>query len=140
MTKSVVIDASFSFRLLTPNPLQAACREQMSLWQKQGIMLAAPALWANEITSALTKAVHFGQLSRQNAEIMLELAFALPIQLLLPDAQKATRAFEWTFRLQRAAAYDSFYLALANELDCELWTADKKLVKSIGESWVRYIG
>lgn len=140
MPKSVVIDASFTIRLLAPNPLQIACREQMNLWQKQGVVLVAPALWANEITSALTKAVHFGQMSLQNGETMLELAFTLPIQLLTPDAQKATQAFKWTFRLQRAAAYDSFYLALADELDCELWTADKKLVNNTGESWVRYVG
>jgi hypothetical protein len=32
------------------------------------------------------------------------------------------RAFAWTLRLDRAAAYGSFYLALAEELVCDLWT------------------
>jgi predicted nucleic acid-binding protein len=39
-------------------------------------------------------------------------------------------------QLKRAAAYDSFYLALAETLRSELWTADKRLVNAAGVSWV----
>ncbi len=40
---------------------------------------------------------------------------------------------------ERAAAYDSFYLAAAETLGCELWTADRRLVNDRGnQPWVKY--
>ena len=39
----------------------------------------------------------------------------------------------------RAAAYDSFYLALAEGLDCELWTADERLHNAAGVAWVKLL-
>jgi predicted nucleic acid-binding protein len=42
--------------------------------------------------------------------------------------------------LNRAAAYDSFYLALAETLQCELWTADRRLRSAIDLPWVRWAG
>ncbi len=49
-------------------------------------------------------------------------------------------AFDWTVRLNQAAAYDSFYLALAEALRCELWTADQHLYDAVGQPWVRWVG
>jgi predicted nucleic acid-binding protein len=46
----------------------------------------------------------------------------------------------WTRRLNRAAAYDSFYLAVAESLGCELWTADQRLSKAVDLPWVCLAG
>jgi hypothetical protein len=37
------------------------------------------------------------------------------------------------------AAYDSFYLGLAERLGCELWTADRRLRNAVDLPWVRGI-
>jgi predicted nucleic acid-binding protein len=50
------------------------------------------------------------------------------------------QAFDWTLRLRRVAAYDSFYLALAQRLGCELWTFDRRLANAAAAPWVRYMG
>jgi predicted nucleic acid-binding protein len=42
--------------------------------------------------------------------------------------------------LNRAAAYDSFCLALAEAMQCELWTADRRLVNAVNLPWVRLGG
>ena len=57
--------------------------------------------------------------------------------MIPPDALLAQAAFEWTLRLNRAAAYDRFYLALAETLGCELWTADTRLRNAADLPWVR---
>ena len=42
-------------------------------------------------------------------------------------------------RLNRAAAYDSFYLALAETLGSELWTTDNHLYNAAAQPWVRLV-
>ena len=52
------------------------------------------------------------------------------------------KALEMASRFGQGAAYDAHYLALAESLRCELWTADEKFYRSVGqELWhLRWIG
>lgn len=138
MNKYLVIDASFAFRLLLPGPLQKHCRTLVTQWQTEGYELCAPTLWLYEITSALCKGVHFGLITRDEGQRALTLAYELGVHLFPPDTAQTTAAFDWTLHLKRAAAYDSFYLALAKTLRSDLWTADKHLFNAAGTSWVHY--
>ena len=134
-----VIDASFAFRLILPGPHQKRCQTLVTQWHTEGYALCAPTLWLYEITSALRKGVHFGQITRDEGQQALTLAQKLGVRLFSPDDAQTRLAFDWTMRLERAAAYDSFYLALAKTLRGELWTADKRLVHAAGVSWVHAI-
>jgi len=135
----LVIDASFAFNLILPGPRQKDCQTLVTQWHRDGYVLCAPTLWLYEITSALCKGVHFGQITRAEGKQTLLLAQKLGVQLFPPDDAQTALAFNWTMRLKRAAAYDSFYLALAKTLRSELWTADKRLVNAAGVSWVHLI-
>jgi predicted nucleic acid-binding protein len=137
MTKLLVVDASFAFRLILPGPQQAASQDLVTEWRHAGYGLWAPTLWAYEITSALCKVVHFGALTPDQGRRALMLAQKLDIRSVPPDDAQVRKAFDWTMRLKRAAAYDSFYLALAETMACELWTADKRLRNAVDEPWVR---
>lgn len=137
MPKPLVVDASFVFRLLLPGPSQTEVQSQVDDWLAAGYELHAPSLWVYEITSALCKAVHFGEVTAEEAALALAQALALGIRLVAPHDELAQRAFEWTLRLGRAAAYDSFYLALAEGLQCELWTADQRLYRAVDLPWVQ---
>ena len=139
MSTYLVIDASFAFRLILPGPHQKGCQTLVAQWHRDGYVLCAPTLWLYEITSALCKGVHFGQITRDEGRQALTLAQKLGVQLLSPDDAQTTLAFDWTMQLKRAAAYDSFYLALAKRLRSELWTADKRLVNAAGVSWLHLI-
>ncbi len=49
----------------------------------------------------------------------------------------------WAAKIQHSRAYDSFYLALAEQEDAWLWTADKRLVNGArqnGFSHIAWIG
>lgn len=139
MSASLVVDASFAFKLLLPGPERSLCQGLMARWQEGSYNLCAPALWLYEITSALCKVVHFGAITAEEGQQALALAQGLGVRLSLPDEAQARLAFEWTLRLKRAAAYDSFYLALAQQLDCDLWTADKRLRDAVDLPWVHGI-
>jgi len=83
--------------------------------------------------------VHFGQLSSDIGRAGLRLAYQLGVDLYPPDEEMALKALAWTGRLGRAAAYDSFYLALAESLACELWTVDQRLVRAAAQPWVKLV-
>jgi predicted nucleic acid-binding protein len=140
MPRSLVIDASLAIRLILPDPRRAALRARMERWLQEGYEWVAPDLWLYEMTSALCKGAFFGLLTAEETETSLALVAALPVQLVAADAEQARLAFAWTRRLNRAAAYDSFYLALAESLNCELWTADRRLHNAVGLPWVRLAG
>ena len=139
MSKTLVIDASFAFRLILPGPHQERCQRVVEQWHSDGDVLCAPALWLYEITSALCTVVHFGQITSDEGRCALTLAQKLGVRLFAPDDTKTAMAFDWTVRLGRAAAYDSFYLTLAKTLRSELWTADRRLANAAAVSWVQLI-
>lgn len=139
MTSYLIIDAGIAFKLIAPHPGQHVYVDLLTQWRRAGYQLGAPTLWAYELTSAFTKMAHFGHLSTANGREGLRLAYQLEVQLIPPDEEQALKAYAWTKRLRRAAAYDSFYLALAETLGCELWTVDKRLVNAAGQSWVKLV-
>ena len=140
MPTSLVVDASFSIRLVLPGPQRDAYRSQTEHWRNEGYELYAPTLWVYDVTSALCKSAFFGLLTEEEAERSLAVLEELAIELVPPDTKQSRRAFAWTRRLNRAAAYDSFYLALAEGLHCELWTADRRLFTAVDLPWVHLVG
>jgi predicted nucleic acid-binding protein len=123
-----VIDASLVIKAILPNPEFARC--QTVLAQLKDRRLIVPALWIYEITSALARA----QLTASEARSALHQAMSLGVQVILPGETQANLAFDQTLQLNRAAAYDSFYLATANALDADFWTADQRLVHSFQDN------
>lgn len=140
MPTSLVVDASFTVRTILPGPRRDSFRSQMELWLEGGCVLHAPTLWVYETTTALSKAVFLGLLTVDDAEQSLSLLQDLAVELVPPDAVQCRHAFAWTRRLNRAAAYDSFYLAVAESLGCELWTADQRLYNAVNLPWVHLPG
>ncbi len=139
--KIAIVDASLVVKAILPNPEEAACRAVLErLW---GAQLVAPALWVYEITSTFARAVHFEQLTEDEGRAAINQAFALGIQFILPDETQSLLAYQWTLKLNRAAAYDSFYLAIAEALEAEFWTADQRLFRSLepeGLKWLHWSG
>lgn len=138
MTSSIIIDASFTYRLLVPGPSQSGLRALMTSWIREPRRIHAPTLWAYEITSAVTKGVRFGLFSEALGKELIDQAFQLDIEIVSPSIELANGAYEWSRRLERANAYDCFYLSLAERLKTELWTCDQKLANAVNQPWVRY--
>ncbi len=140
MPSLVIVDASYTLRMLLPSSIQPRLFEQMDIWQENDVPLYAPTLWRYEVTSTLAKLVHFREITEETSDKMLDMAFALDISIIAPDESLCRHALRWTFRLKRASAYDCFYVALAELLQGELWTADRKLFRAVGQDWMRYVG
>jgi predicted nucleic acid-binding protein len=139
--KVAVIDASLAVKAVLPNPLRVSCRRILGFLLQERFELLAPALWIYETTSAVSKAIHFEELTPDEGRRALAQIQRLGVRICSPDAAEAQEALEWTLYLRRASVYDSFYLALAESQQCELWTADRRLYNSTSphHPWVRAV-
>lgn len=139
--KVAVIDASLAVKAVLPDPLRASCRRLLSFLLQERFELLAPALWTYETTSAVSKAIRFGDLTPDEGRRALGQLQGLGVRICSPDPAEAQEALEWTLYLRRASAYDSFYLALAESQQCGLWTADRRLFNSTSthHPWVRAV-
>jgi len=135
-----VIDANLVVKTVIPNAMRVQCCAVLDNLVHKGYTLVAPTLWSYETTSAICKAVYFAHLTEDEGWRALNQLAALGVTLRPPDAIDNHNAMQWTLKLKRAAAYDSYYLALAERLNCELWTADQRLVNAAGQPWVRGVG
>lgn len=133
----LVVDASTAVKAILPNPLQGHCQALVNTFAEN--QPAAPALWAYETTSAITKTVYFGQITETEGRRSLEQLNTLGVRLFSPDAGQNRAAFDWTLRLKRASVYDGYYLALAQGLECDFWTADSRLFNALKDERLRWL-
>lgn len=80
-------------------------------------------------------------MSDLSAEATLAAAVKLPIHLY-DDEDMHARAMFFARHLGLPASYDAHYLALADHLGAELWTADRRLANSVQPHlpWVQFVG
>ena len=122
----IVIDTSVAVKWVIPN--DDADREQdmdaaLSLLA-QGLI--APDLIVAEFGNALWKKVRRGEIAAEQAR---EASTVLPdILSFMPARAYAARALEIALELGHPV-YDCFYVAVAEQHDCRLVTADQRLVK-----------
>ena len=94
-----------------------------------------------EVTNALHQRVTRGELTLESATRHMESLLSSGLELhQTPNLHG--RALELASLLRQGAAYDAHYLALAETLGCELWTADEKFYRAASPSaWnIRWIG
>ncbi len=136
----VCVDASFVIRLLESTDPHSSVMRLWIAWHEDGRPIVAPSLLYYEVTNALHRYVVHGELLAEEVSELLELALKLDIDLY-GDTDLHRRALNLAESLSLPATYDAHYLALAERLGAEFWTADKRLVRSVQKvmPWVRLI-
>ncbi len=139
---AVVIDANIAVALLVERPWSALVEQAMMAWRGQKVRLYAPALWPSEVASALRKAVYLRQMDQEDALQAITLVEKWGVQVTMPDTGLSRNSLVWAERLGQAVAYDAQYLALAEHLKADFYTADKKLYhrcQEIGANFVNLL-
>lgn len=116
---------------------------KVASWQQRQIQLIAPMLWVAECTSAIRRSVHTRVITLEQGRVALNDLLSLDVRIMSLDDELASAAYGWASRLGQVRAYDGFYLALAENLGVEFWSADERLVNSArqaGANWARWVG
>lgn len=140
---SVVIDANICLALFLPLPYSNAVDKMFKQWGRDETSLLAPVLWEYEIVSGLRRAVFHKIISPDDAHLALQEMDHLQVEVISPSFQLHQQALRISARLEQSRCYDAHYLALAEQLQTVLWTADQRLVnqsKHLGWEWVHWIG
>ena len=139
---NIVLDANLIASLVIPLAYSEQATTLVLDWKRQGVTFVAPALWSYEVSTVLRKAVVTDYLSPDELDFALEQVWKINIQDVPASLALHQQALDWAERLGQSKTYDSAYLAVAESLQTEFWTADRPLVKSAqraGAHWVHSI-
>ena len=131
MNGFVVVDASVVVKWLIVEEGTEEAISAFQSWTIEGIKVSAPYFMLAEVTNALHRRVTRNELTVGTALGILDYLINLGIELH-ETGRLHHRALELASQLRQGAAYDSHYLALAESLDCELWTADERFHRVAG--------
>ncbi len=135
----IVVDASLVLGLVLPLPYSGRATARVRSLKEEHEELFAPALLEYEVCSALRRAVARRILDEDTARLALALVDELRIRPISAASSLHSRALAWAARLDQSKAYDAQYLALAEEMQSPLLTADDRLVRAaraLGAGWV----
>ena len=142
MNGSLVVDASFAVKWILEEEYTPQAISALSEWLSRDTDVLAPSWYLFEITNALYQRVRRAELTPHEASRLLRESQQTGVQLIGYDESLHARALELAHQFRLNAAYDAHYLALAESMDCEMWTADERLWNSVRTAlgWVRWVG
>jgi predicted nucleic acid-binding protein len=138
---AVAVDASYLVRLLLPWEQNTSLLDRFTKWRQDRVDICAPDLLVAEVTSVILQAVYRRWITETEGQVAIKDLFRLDVRMIPSDQGLCSSALAWASRLGQSKAYDGVYLALAERVAGELWTANERLVKAvtqIGLSWVHW--
>ena len=113
-------------------------RRHRKQWIADEVSLVSPSLLFYELTNALYHQQRNKVLSPETIWKTLELSLDLPITLV-NEKNLHLKARELAMRLNLPVTYDAHYLALAEWMEVDRWTADVRLVNTLKPFKVKWV-
>ena len=137
---TVVVDASVALQWILQEQDTEAALALWDRWQETAEWVIAPPLFRPEVANALHQMVRREHISRFDARDLLDVLMSA-VATVEPSGLY-NRALAMASELGLGSTYDAVYLALAESEECEVWTADRRLYRSVRERlrYVRLIG
>jgi predicted nucleic acid-binding protein len=136
MSDVVIVDASVALKWVINGEDSDRALALLGEWITAELLLSVPALFAFEVTNALYQYVRAGQMTLEEAKTAQSALMKLVDtgQVLIeppPSEAMRTRALQLAQEFHLRAAYDAYYLALAEREGSDLWTADQRLYNTV---------
>jgi len=129
------IDANIAVKVVVKEYLSEKAKALISDALDAETRLIVPHFFDDEIYGAVRKKVYIGEITDREGDIAFEDLKGLPVQFM-PTAYLCDRAWEIAKQFNLRWLYDAFYVALAEERSCPLWTADMELYRAVKDKLV----
>lgn len=141
MAAKICVDASFALKLVLSEADSDLAQSEWQNWLHSGMEIATPDLFIYETTSVLRNRVFRKEITQREADEALEILAGLEITYHQPAAIRQS-AWDMARGINRPTAYDTFYLALAQQEGCPFWTGDRRLYNAVKSrlKWVHVLG
>lgn len=139
--KQVVVDSSLAIKWLFIEDRTSEAIVQLRDWIDQGVERLVPSWFMCELANVVFQRVRGKLQSLQDAQDNFRDIVRF-VRILDAEPNISVQAIQIAFRFGQGAAYDAHYLALAEHLDCELWTADEHFWQAVRSDFdrVKWIG
>ncbi len=127
---NLVIDSNLLLASAFVEPHSPQARALLAKAVHAGDSFHAPALLQYEIVTVIRKAVHFGRINEAEGQSIKNLLLATEIKIHV-NLDLINRGYELAQAFHLPRAYDTQYVALAEHLNCDFWTADERLFNSV---------
>ena len=124
------VDANVVVKAVIEEDLSENAMALMSDALGMEIRLIAPHFFDAETNGAVRKKVYSGEITAKLGDIAFEKLKRFPVHML-PTQNLLDRSWEIAKQFRLRWLYDAFYVALAEEMACVLWTADMELYNSV---------
>jgi predicted nucleic acid-binding protein len=112
-------------------------------WESEQRSLFVPEWWWAEVASVISQHVFQKLISLEDAHLTLDKVKLLEVTTMPTSYELLHDALTWANTIRQSKVYDSIYLALAENLNAEFWTADQRLANSaraLNIDWVKWLG
>ena len=135
------LDASFLLKLALEEEDSDVAKAHWAAWREQSLDIVAPPYLLYEASSVVLNHVHRRTVAETAGFVAFRALRTFAITYLEPDGMYE-RAWQMAKRFRRPTLYDAYYLALADMLGCELWTASRRVYTAVHAElpWVRLLG
>lgn len=136
-----VVDTSLVVKWILAERHRPEAMALLRQWERVYTRPIAPSWFACEVGNAFYRRYVRGEISLSSAQQAVgDILRIVELRDIAPPIVQ--RALEYAARFSQPAAYDSQFLALAEALGCELWTADERFWNTVRSSlpWVRWVG
>lgn len=130
VSQMICIDTSFVVQLTTNKNQNSAADQLWKQWQQSRPIIVVPTLFYYEVSNALHRYAVSGQLTRQEVVGLLDQVLGFDLTVY-GDSELHRQALKIAQRENLPATYDAHYLALAERLEIEFWTGDRRLYNTV---------
>ena len=138
---SVIVDASLAIKWVLDEEHSLEARTQRVRWAIRNIDVRVPSWFGCEIANVLFQSIRSQRLTLEEAELKMGVVASF-VSVLDVEFDLAPRALRIALATGQKASYDSYYVALAEHHDCELWTADVRFWRTVNPAFpfVQWLG
>jgi predicted nucleic acid-binding protein len=130
VTKVLCLDTSVWIPYLVPETYQPQARTLVAEALSLNLRLVAPAFAWAEVGSVLRKKTRMGVITIEEAQGFFQDFCELPIDYIEEEVIRV-RAWEIAQQYELSTLYDAAFLACAESVSAEFWTADATLVRQL---------